>query len=80
MGAWWVHSQTSLGPTDGLDVVVSVGVDVVSVPTVGVLPEEVTITVSTSAGVWFLAKCNLNVYRNQSPKHVHSKKVFPGSA
>ena len=52
MGAGWVHSQTSLGPTDGLDVVVSVGVDVVSVPTVGVLPEAV----STSAGVGFLAK------------------------
>jgi hypothetical protein len=40
-----------------LDVGVPVGVDVVSVPTVGVLP-EVTIIVSTGAGVGFLAKCN----------------------
>ena len=41
----------------GLDVGVLVDVDVVSVPTVGVLP-EVTIIVSTGAGVGFLAKCN----------------------
>ena len=40
-----------------LDVGVLVGVDVVSVPTVGVLP-EVTIIVLTGAGVGFLAKCN----------------------